>query len=79
MAMAQVLIRDLDDATLMRLKRRAADNRRSLQQELRAVIIRATSRTSVWDWLKRRSAGKMSKQEIDAYIRAERDNWHDSF
>jgi len=60
MAMAQVLIRDLEWA-LKRLKRCAV------------------SRTSVWDWLKRRPAGNLSKYKIDAYIRAERDSWHDSF
>ena len=30
---------------------------------------------SVWDWLKRRSVGNLSKQEIDKYIRAERESW----
>ena len=30
---------------------------------------------SVWNWLKRRSVGNLSKEEIDAYIRAERDSW----
>ena len=77
--MAQVLIRDFDNATLKRLKRRAADNRRSLQQELRAIISCAASRTGVWGWLKRRPVGNLTKKEIDAYIRAERDSWHDSF
>lgn len=33
-------------------------------------------RGSVWNWLKRRSAGGLSKQEIDDYIRAERDSWN---
>ncbi len=77
--MAQVLIRDLDDQTLKRLKKRAADNYRSLQRELRAIITRTASRTSVWDRLKRRPVGNSSKQEIDAYIRAERESWHGSF
>ncbi len=30
---------------------------------------------SVWNWLKQPSRGKLSKDEIDAYIRAERDSW----
>ena len=77
--MAQVLIRDLDDETLKRLKKMAARNHRSLQKELRAIIIRAVSRSSVWEWLKRRPAGNLSKEEIDTYIRAERDSWHGSF
>ena len=76
---AQVLIRDLDDKTLKRLKKRAADNHRSLQKEIRAIITRAVSRSSAWDWLKRRSVGNLTKAQIDAYIRAERDSWHDSF
>jgi plasmid stability protein len=132
MAMAQVLIRDLDDQTLKRLKKRAADNHRSLQGELHAIITQtveheeskervgkrlkarspraryaaivapirenrggvrdelmpgrgarrrnaAAPTGSVWNWLKRRSVGNLSKEEIDAYIRAERDSWHDSF
>ncbi len=126
--MAQVLIRDLDDETLKRLKRRAADNHRSLQGELHAIVtqtvrhekpgdavskkLRAPSPLaqygdsaaliredrdgvrndlipgngarrrntaaptgSVWNWLKRRSVGNLSKDEIDEYIRAERDSW----
>lgn len=33
-------------------------------------------RSSVWDWLKRPGVGNLSKQEIDSYIRAERDSWN---
>ena len=33
---------------------------------------------SVWNWLKRRPVGKLSKDEIDNYIRAERDSWGDA-
>ena len=125
--MAQVLIRDLDDATLKQLKEQAARNHRSLQGELRAIVTRAaafekgreaimkklearsppaqyTDSTllirehgdsvrndlvpgngrrrgkayptgSVWDWLKRRPVGNLSKEEIDEYIRAERESW----
>ena len=36
----------------------------------------AAARTgSVWNWLKRRSTGRLSKEEIDKYIRAERESW----
>ena len=77
--MAQVLIRDLRDETLKRLKKRAADNHRSLQHELRAIITHAASRASIWEWLKCCPAGNLPKREIDAYIRAERASWHDSF
>ena len=122
--MAQVLIRDLDEATLKRLKKRAADNHRSLQGELRAIVTQtvepeksgaetakglkarsprakyggsaalkregsddvtpgngvsrrnaAAPTGSIWNWLKRRPAGNLSKEEIDEYIRAERDSW----
>ena len=30
---------------------------------------------SVWNWLKRPTSGNLSKQDIDDYIRAERDSW----
>jgi plasmid stability protein len=36
--MAQVLIRDLDAKTVLRLKARARGNRRSLQAELKAIL-----------------------------------------
>ena len=32
----------------------------------------------VWAWLKRPSTGKLSKEEIDSYIRAERKSWESS-
>jgi len=39
--MAEVLIRDLDERTVERLKRRAAQNHRSLQAELQIIVERA--------------------------------------
>lgn len=39
--MARVLIRDLDDRTVERLKARAARNGRSLQAELQLIVERA--------------------------------------
>lgn len=39
--MAQVLIRDLDEQTVKKLKARAASNGRSLQAELRMILERA--------------------------------------
>ena len=36
--MAQLLVRDLDDATVARLKERARRNRRSLQAEAKAIL-----------------------------------------
>lgn len=96
--MAQVLIRDLDNETLTRLKKRAEVNNRSLQRELRLILSRAAAASasesgtkrlrkvaqrgrtrnaptgSVWNWLKR-PAGKLSKDDVDNYIRAERESW----
>jgi len=43
--MAQVIIRDLDDAVVERLKRRAADHGVSVEQELRAIITAAVRPT----------------------------------
>lgn len=96
--MPQVLIRDIDNETLKKLKKRAEENHRSLQRELHVILSEAAAlagtgtakrasrsmRTarkgnrpagSVWTWLKRPSAGNLSKEEIDSYIRAERDSW----
>jgi plasmid stability protein len=41
--MAKVLIRDLDERTVERLKKRAARNRRSLQAELQLIVERAAA------------------------------------
>lgn len=41
--MARVLIRDLDERTVERLKKRASQNRRSLQAELRMIVERAAA------------------------------------
>jgi plasmid stability protein len=41
--MADILIRDLDDKVLKRLKRRAARDGRSLQAELKAIIERGAT------------------------------------
>lgn len=38
--MAQVLVRDLDDAVIARLKQRAREHGRSLQAELKALLER---------------------------------------
>lgn len=41
--MAQVLIRQIEDDVVARLKARAARNGRSLESELRAVLVEASS------------------------------------
>ena len=96
--MKQVLVRDLDEQTLKKLKQRAANNHRSLQRELHSIlqqaVISASGSTprrtrksaqsgrgknaptgSVWNWLKRSPGGNLSKEEIDDYIRTERESW----
>ena len=100
--MAQVIVPDLDSATLKKLKQRAEANHRSLQRELHLILSQAVSAessdtrakrpsksaprrratkmppNSVWAWLKRPSTGKLSKEHIDSYIRAERKSWGSS-
>jgi plasmid stability protein len=44
--MAQILVRDLDDATVARLKERARDNHRSLQGEVKAILEEAAAQAS---------------------------------
>ena len=41
--MAQVIVRNLEDQVVARLKRQAADNERSLEQELRLILTAAAS------------------------------------
>ena len=41
--MAQVIVRNLEDEVVSRLKRQAADNERSLEQELRLILTAAAS------------------------------------
>lgn len=57
--MAQVLVRDLDDAVVARLKERARERGRSLQAELKALLEREarTSRAAALTF-----AAKMRKQ-----------------
>lgn len=43
--MAQVLVRDLDDDTVTTLKQRAKQHHRSLQSEIRAILVDAANLT----------------------------------
>jgi len=52
--MARVLIRDLDERTITKLKERAARNNRSLQAELHSIVERAASAAR----LRRRLSGR---------------------
>lgn len=95
--MPQVLIRDVDDETLKKLKKRAESNHRSLQRELHYILSQAATAAnetgarrsargrlarkkiaptgSVWNWLRRPSAGNLSKEDVDSYIQTERESW----
>jgi antitoxin FitA len=44
--MAQILVRDLDDALVARLKERAKQNHRSLQGEVKAILEEAAPRAT---------------------------------
>jgi plasmid stability protein len=44
--MAQILVRDLDDTLVARLKERARDNHRSLQGEVKAILEEAAAQAS---------------------------------
>lgn len=46
--MAQVLIRNLDDATVSRLKRRAKKHGRSLASEVRTILQEAVTEGGDW-------------------------------
>ena len=52
--MAQILVRDLDEAVVARLKERARDNHRSLQGEVKAILEEA--------------AGQATNAEIEAIL-----------
>ena len=64
--MAQVLIRNLDARTLEVLKRRARVHNRSLQQELRTILVEA-SRTPPIDYVAaaRRVRERLKKLGVD--------------
>lgn len=56
--MAQILVRDLDEAVVEELKARAAANNRSLQGEVKAILE---------DAAERRRARIRFREEMDAY------------
>jgi plasmid stability protein len=45
--MANIMVRDLDDAVYERLKSRAADNNRSLEAELREILVLASKQVDI--------------------------------
>jgi plasmid stability protein len=76
--MAQILIRRLEDGLLAKLKARAKANGRSAEAEAREALKRAlesppTSPRPLSELMGAGSKWGRSKEEIDAYIRALRD------
>jgi plasmid stability protein len=75
---AQVVIRDVDERDLERLRTRARDNGRSLESELR-LMIKDQARQTAPDWrealeeVQRRFAGRRFSDSADL-IREDRDN-----
>jgi len=61
--MAQILIRNLDDALVARLKERARQNHRSLQAEVKALLEQA--------------AGQATDAEVEAILERWRLHWGD--
>jgi plasmid stability protein len=74
---AQVLIRNLDDATVAALKARAAAHGRSLEQELRLLLTEAAHPTK-GEVVRRAAAIRQLSREpasvdLDALVREDRD------
>ena len=61
--MAQVIVRNLDDDVVARLKRQAADNHRSLEQELRLILSHAAS-SDLAGFRKRAAAIRASQPDV---------------
>ena len=52
-----------------------AGDARAGTRKPKVVQKRGVPTGSVWNWLKRPSSGSLSKDDIDSYIRAERESW----
>jgi antitoxin FitA len=59
--MAQILVRDIDEAVVARLKERARDNHRSLQGEVKAILEEA--------------AGQATNAEVEAILDRWQRHW----
>jgi len=75
--MAQVVIRNLDDAVVQRLKERACRHQRSLEGELRLILTEASHPTrpalaAVADTLRQELAGRWTGDSTEL-IREDRD------
>jgi plasmid stability protein len=74
--MGQILVRNLDDAVIKRLKSRAAEKGKSLEQTVREIIAEAVgpSREEAWAEIDRiRAMSKKSNVSSVSLIRAFRD------
>jgi len=60
--MATALVRDLDDAVYERLKARAAGNNRSLEDELREILVLASKQVDV---ATARAAAESMRQRLE--------------
>ena len=82
--MATINVRQLDEGVVERLKRRAADNNRSLESEVRHILEQAAEndmaekRKKFLDLLQRLGKQEESRHQIPAedLIREDRDNDH---
>ncbi len=82
--MGQIIVRQLDEAVIEAVKRRAQANNRSMEAEVRAIIeaaalpslSRASSRKSILE-LAGSVPSNRSTQEIVDEIRKLRDEWND--
>ena len=61
MAMAQVLIRDVEDEIVEALKERAKRNQRSLQGELKLIVTQAAQATRIDPALLAKAVGRLGR------------------
>lgn len=78
--MAQILVRKLDDKIFARVKSRAKANGRSTEAEVReiiaaAVLPEAEAKRTLASYIGSIKPGR-SQADIDAYVRALRDEWN---
>ena len=66
--MATALIRDLDDAVYERLKARAAGNNRSLEAELREILVLASKQV---DMATARAAADFMRKQLEGRTHAD--------
>jgi antitoxin FitA len=77
--MAQIIVRKLDENVLAKIKARARTNRRSAEAEVRHILTAAVKpakpkRVPLTSLIGAARSGR-SQQEINAYVRALRDEW----